>query len=434
MKLGSEKGDDATLGLDEQKVRSSQNRVNGWFLSASSKLGLSKLPFQVYTLLGMGLLFSLGRNIAFPYLAMYLTAENTSGGLQIDPSLVGLMIMASGFVYMFSLLATGNLCDKFGRRKMMLVFMIPQTVLTMSYVYASTALDFFLLFIATNIIGAFYDPAHSAMIADLVQPSRREEVYGLSYMIANIGTIVGPPIGGFIASVSGYPMLFVYAAIFTAVCAGITLILIKETYTEAESSRVKLAQLAGIFRDRIFILFCVSAALTNVVYSQLYGLLSVYTVYVGLEPYVFGMLFSVNGAMVVALQIPIRKAVMRFGSVKAFIIAQTLYAVGFSCFMISRDFLQFLTGVVVLTLGEIIFVPASSGFIANLSPADMRGRYMALGGLFFGTGASLGSLIGFGLYGVLPDKAFVWGILGVMGFATLPCYFALLRIVHTRKM
>ena len=197
---------------------------------------------------------------------------------------------------------------------------------------------------------------------------------------------------------------------------------------------MKLAQLAEIFRDRIFILFCVSAALTNVVYSQLYGLLSVYTVYVGLAPYVFGVLFSVNGAMVVALQIPIRKAVMSFGSVKAFIVAQTLYAVGFSYFIISRDFPQFLTGVVVLTLGEIIFVPASSGFIANLSPADMRGRYMALGGLFFGTGSSLGSMIGFRLYSVLPDKAFVWGILGVMGFATLACYFALLKIVHTRKI
>lgn len=382
----------------------------------------------------MGLLLSLGRNIAFPYLAMYLTGEKTSGGLQIDPSLVGLMIMASGFVYMFSLLATGNLCDKFGRRKMMLIFMFPQTVLTIGYVYASTVLELFLLLIAMNIIGAFYDPAHSAMIADLVQPSRREEVYGLAYMIANIGTIVGPPIGGFIASVSGYPILFTYAAIFTAVCAGITLILIKETYTEAESSRVKLSQLAGIFRDRIFILFCVSGTLTNVVYSQLYGLLSVYTVYVGLEPYVFGTLFAINGAMVVALQIPIRKAVMRIGSVKAFIIAQTLYSVGFSYFMISRDFPQFLTGVVVLTMGEIIFVPASSGFVANLSPADMRGRYMALGGLFFGTGGSLGSLIGFRLYDVLPDKAFAWGILGVMGFATLPCYFALLRIVHTHKI
>ncbi len=317
---------------------------------------------------------------------------------------------------------------------MMLVFMIPQTVLTVGYVYASTALEFFLLFLATNIVGAFYDPAHSAMIADLVQPSRREEVYGLSYMIANIGTIVAPPIGGVVASVSGYPTLFAYAAIFTAVCAGITLFLIRETYTGVESSRVKLTQLAGIFRDRTFILFCVSAALTNVVYSQLYDLLSIYAMdYVGLAPYMFGTLFSVNGAMVVALQIPIRKAAMRFGSIKSFIIAQLLYIVGFSYFMISRDFSQFLTGVVILTLGEIVFVPASSAFIANLSPADMRGRYMALGGLFFGIGGSLGSLIGLGLYDALPDKASVWSIFGVIGVATLPCYFALLRIAHRRK-
>ena len=161
------------------------------------------------------------------------------------------------------------------------------------------------------------------------------------------------------------------------------------------------------------------------VYSQLYGLLSVYTEYVGLPPYAFGILFSVNGAMVVALQIPIRKAAMRIGSTKAFVVAQLLFAVGFTYFLVSKDFFQFLTGVIILTLGEITIMPASSGFIANLSPVDMRGRYMALSSLFFGIGGSVGAMIGFRLYGVLPNKGFIWAVLGAVGFATLPGYLYL---------
>ncbi|MDH5460457.1 MAG: MFS transporter, partial [Candidatus Bathyarchaeota archaeon] len=165
----------------------------------------------------------------------------------------------------------------------------------------------------------------------------------------------------------------------------------------------------------------------------LYGLLSVYTGYLGFDPSFFGLLLSVNGVMVVTLQIPIRKATMRIGSTRAFIVAQTLYAVGFTYFMLSRDLAQFLIGVVVLTLGEIVFFPASSGFVADLSPADMRGRYMALLGLFYGTGGSVGSLIGFTLYDILPNKGVIWGILGTVGFATLPGYLYLLKVVARRS-
>jgi predicted MFS family arabinose efflux permease len=266
------------------------------------------------------------------------------------------------------------------------------------------------------------------MVADLVPSGRREEVYGLSYMIANIGTVLAPPIGGVIAIASGFSVLFIYATVFMIVGAVIVLALIKESYNQGErQGNVTLMQLAGVFRHRLFILFCLVGALTNVVYSQLYGLLSVYIEYIGLPPYAFGILFSVNGAMVVLLQIPIRKAAVRVGSTKAFIVAQLFYAVGFTYFLLSRDFFQFLTGVVVLTVGEIIFVPAISGFVADLSPVDMRGRYSALTGLFYGVGGSVGSLIGFRLYDVLSNKEYIWAVLGAIGFATLPGYLYLLK-------
>lgn len=407
------------------------NRANSGFRSRMSgvvsRVGLAGLPFQIYVMLIMSFIFSSGRSLAFPYLAMYLSGKSATGGLEIDPSLVGFMLMTGGLAYIPALLVTGSLCDRFGRRKLMLLYVVPQVAITACYAYARVFPEFLALYVFGHVLGAFYDPAYSAMVADLVQPQRREEVYGLSYMIANIGVIVSPPIGGAIASVSGYPILFMYAAVFMAVCALITFMLIKESHSHAEGSRVTLAQLSGVFRDRLFILFCIFAALTNLVYSQLYGLLSIYTEYVGLPPYAFGILFSVNGAMVVTLQIPIRKATMRVGSVKAFIVAQLLFAAGFAYFTLSREFFQFLTGVVVLTLGEITFMPASSGFIANLSPVEMRGRYNALSGLFFGIGGSVGTLIGFRLYDVLSNKEFIWSVLGAIGFATLPGYLYLLK-------
>jgi MFS family permease len=397
-----------------------------------SKLGLSGHPFQIYVMLTASLLFSFGRNIAFPYLAMFLNGKIQDGGLGFDSSLVGFMIMIGGLSSTLALLVTGSLCDRFGRKRMMIFSIIPQTILTAGFAYAHAYHEFLLLYAATGVIGAFYDPAYSAMVADLVQPERREQVYGLSYMIGNVGTMIGPPIGGIIASMNGYSVLFLYAAFFAAGAAVTLTLLVKETQPK-DACYASFSQFAGIFKDRIFIFFCFLGAMTSLVYSQLYGLLSVYTQYIGFEPYVFGIFFSVNGLMVVLLQIPLRLGTMRIGATKAFIIAQTLYAVGFTSFMFATSFQQFLAGVIVLTMGEIVFVPASSAFVANIAPADMRGRYMAMAGLFFGIGSSAGSQIAFSIFGALTDKQLTWGILGIIGFATSLGYALMHKMTRNKQ-
>jgi MFS family permease len=387
----------------------------------------------VYILVFLGFLFSLGRNIAFPYLAMFLAGKTQNGGLGFDSSLVGLMLMTGGFASTFALPFTGSLCDRFGRKIMMMSSLIPQILLTIGFAYVHTYLEFLLLYATLGIVMALFDPAYGAMIADLVQPEKREQVYGLSYMVGNIGFMAGLPIGGLIASMSGYSVLYLYAAIFVSAAAAGLCLLIRESKPHEVAKVEVSSDVTPIFRDRIFILFCLMGALTIVVYSQLYSLLSVYTDYLGFEPYVFGFLSSIAGAMVVTLQIPIRLGTVRIGPTKAFIIAQTLFGAGFIYFMVAANFSQLLVAIAVLTVGEIIFFPASSAFVANLAPAGMRGRYLALMGLFFGIGGSTASLTVFSIYGMLANKSLVWGILGTLGFAILPGYLMLFKIAKRNR-
>jgi hypothetical protein len=63
----------------------------------------------------------------------------------------------------------------------------------------------------------------------------------------------------------------------------------------------------------------------------------------------------------------------------------------------------------------------------------MRGRYMALMGLFFGIGGSTASLTVFSVYGMLAKKSLIWGIWGILGFAILPGYFLLLRFTRHKN-
>ena len=380
----------------------------------------------------LGFLFSLGRNIAFSYLAMFLAGKTQSGGLAFDPSLVGLMLTIGGLANTFALPAAGHLCDRFGRKRIMLYSLVPQVALTLGFAYARAYAEFLSLFTALAIVMALYQPAHSAMIADLVEPEKREHAYGLDYMIGNVGFMVGLPVGGLIASTSGFSVLYFYCAVLVGAAAAGVSLLIRESKPEQGRNAPSYA-VASIFRDKVFILFCLMMSLTNFLYAQFYSLLSVYTEHLSFEPYVFGALSSIAGAMVVTLQIPIRLGTVRIGPAKAFIIAQTLFAAGFTCFMVASNFVEFLAAIAVLTLGEIIFYPATSAFAANLAPADMRGRYIAVMGLFSGIGGSTASVTVFSIYGMLVNKNTVWGIWGAFGFAVLPGYLLLSKVTKKHK-
>jgi MFS family permease len=55
---------------------------------------------------------------------------------------------------------------------------------------------------------------------------------------------------------------------------------------------------------------------------------------------------------------------------------------------------------VIISIGELIIVPTSSTYVANLAPADMRGRYMSIYGLTWSLSIGIGPLLG----GFLSDR------------------------------
>jgi len=110
-----------------ERARMSSGRI-------ATNLGFTGLPRQIYLLIGITFALSLGRNIAFPYLAIYLTSGASNGGLGIDPSIVGFMLMVGGLTSIAMLLVTGSLCDRVGRRKTTLIYAIPLIFLTLALV------------------------------------------------------------------------------------------------------------------------------------------------------------------------------------------------------------------------------------------------------------------------------------------------------------
>ncbi len=64
---------------------------------------------------------------------------------------------------------------------------------------------------------------------------------------------------------------------------------------------------------------------------------------------------------------------------------------------------------VVMTIGELVLVPTSSTYAANLAPADMRGRYMSLYGLTWNVAAGIGPVAGGFLNDTISPQAIWYG-------------------------
>ncbi len=134
----------------------------------------------------------------------------------------------------------------------------------------------------------------------------------------------------------------------------------------------------------------------------LFPTLSVYAVeYAGISKVELGILYSLNGLMVVFLQFPVVRALSPFRMTTALVAGSILYATGYGMMGLGHGLPLLTVSMFVVTAGEIITTPALMNLVANFSSVELRGRYMGVFGLFNSFGWSIGPLVG----GYLLDRA-----------------------------
>jgi len=69
---------------------------------------------------------------------------------------------------------------------------------------------------------------------------------------------------------------------------------------------------------------------------------------------------------------------------------------------------------IVFTIGEMLCLPVSGAYVADLAPAEMRGRYMGVFGLSWSLAMCIGPL-GLELYSRWPNA--LWAVSAVLGLA-----------------
>lgn len=386
-------------------------------------------PTQLWVIVVGGFINSLGNALVFPFLTLYLRQR-----LGISLLQVGLVFTVNAAFSLCAGMLGGFIADRFGRRTVMLVSLLSTSAVLLLMGLASTYGQMVTLAAAIGLTGPISQPARDAMIADLTRPAQRAEAYSVLRVATNLGYAIGPAIGGFLASVS-YLLSFGLAAVASLVVFALTWLMVRETLTEAARAHAGDNPTRGFgaaFRDTPFMLFCALGLLTAAAYAQVMTNLPVHMKEsLGLGERYFGWVMTTNAAMVVTLQMAITRAIARWPRLPTLALGAALYGVGVGAIGLVSAFPGFIACAVVYTVGEMLVSPTANAFTADLSPADMRGRYMGLLALTWGLAYGIGPALGGAMYDA-GLKVALWLAAGGLALGTALGYLLLQRYVRAR--
>lgn len=378
----------------------------------------AEYPSQFWVVVGVSFVDHIGGALLFPFFALYVTQRFDVGMTE-----VGILFAIFSISEFFGSMFGGALTDQIGRKKVIIIGLVVSALTSLGMGLVDKLELFYLMAVITGLFADMAGPARQAMITDLLPEEKRADGFGLMRVAMNLSVAIGPAIGGFIAARS-FMLLFAADAITSIITAIAFYKLVAETLPKTENAEEKQPSFGDTFRgyldvfqDHAFIIFMLLSMVVTIVYMQMYGALPVFLRDVHQIPASgFGMIMSLNAAMVVLFQFAITRKIRNAPPMLMMALGALFYAVGFALYGFVSDYAIFMVAMVIITIGEMIVTPVSQALVAKFSPEEMRGRYMAVFGISWILPGAIGALIA----GLIMDNGnplWVWFAAGILGLA-----------------
>jgi MFS family permease len=282
-------------------------------------------------------------------------------------------------------------------------------------VHAKTYPQFAALMILLGLSNPLYQVGADAMLADMIPSEKRTDAYALTRIANNSAFALGPAVGGFLATRS-YDLAFYGAAVGYITYGLLLLLRAQETLPFASESNGS-ALLKGehilqgyirVFQDARYVTLIGLISLGLIAPTLLWILMPVYAkTNFGVPEAQYGWIPTTNGLMCVFVQYFITRVTRRHKTLPVVGAGMLIYALGVGSVALMTGFWGFWLSMVILTFGELTFVPTASKYVADSAPSDLRGRYMSIYWLGWGLARTLSPIIGGFLNDSIAPRA-IW--------------------------
>lgn len=332
-----------------------------------------------------------------PFLAFYLY-DKMDGNLIVAAMVTSLQPLTSMFASIYS----GGLADRYGRKPMMVLALVIESVSMAGYIWAESLYEFAFLTILNGIGASLFWPAASAQVTDVVPEERRSEVFALLHTALNLGAAAGPLIGVTLYKINPGIVFGICSAALMLYCLLIVWkvpeTLPKEMRRSAKGTAdasQKAEPKLRLSEHKHLLWMTLAAVPISLLYSQVEMILPQH-LKTKFDDFltVFATLITINGILVVLCQMLIAKYAERFPAHKVILTAYLFLAcvgVGYGW---APSFLLLIVVETIFTIGEMLYGPQIQKAVSILAPAEYRGRYFSIFGANWGITGTVGPSLG----------------------------------------
>ncbi len=387
-------------------------------------------PRQYWLMIFGIVLATAGGSMIWPFLLIY-----ASGKLDLPLSTVATLISINAGTGILASLIAGTLADKVGRKVVMNFSLTLNGIAYFLLMRAETYPQFVGLMILVGLSNPLYQVGADAMLADMVPSEKRTDAYAINRIAHNAAFALGPAIGGFLATRS-YDLAFICAGIGFLSYSVLLFFLARETLVKPSAdSSIPTSPAEGysyVLRDKNYMAFVGMISLGLIAPTMLWILMPVYTkTNFGIPEALYGWIPTTNAVMCVFVQYWVTNITRQHPTLPVLGAAMVIYALGVGSVALMSGFWGFWLSMVILTFGELTLVPTASTYVADIAPADLRGRYMSMHWLGWGIARTLSPIIGGFLNdNIAPRAIWIGGLL--IGLTSALGIFLLSRVSSPR--
>jgi len=334
--------------------------------------GISRLPKEVWVLCGTTLINRMG-TMGLPFLVVYLTKSQGYSATQ-----AGLVFSIYGAAALISAPFSGRLSDAIGPLRVMKLSLWFSGVVLILYPLAQNFSVVIAATICWSVITEAFRPAALSIISEVVESDQRKVAFSANRLASNMGMSIGPALGGFLLLYS-FPLIF-WVDGATSFIAGmvLTLMMVRDP-RHKRSSEVPRESRTFVLRDLKLLYFIVVLFPFLITIFQIYSTLPYVCVHdLGLASSIYGLFFTINTVLIITLEVPLNVAMSHWPHRQSMALGGFLIGMGFGGMIFASGFWSVVATVVIWTFGEMILIPSSSAYVADIAKPENRGAYMGI--------------------------------------------------------
>jgi predicted MFS family arabinose efflux permease len=275
------------------------------------------------------------------------------------------------------------------------------------------------------VLADMFRPAMFVSLGAYAKPENRTRALTLVRLAVNLGFAAGPALGGLIIMGMGYKGLFWVDGTTCILAISIFALLVKEKKkpTIIGDAAPGKSEIVSVFKDKIFWIFLFVSFVTAMIFFQLFTTLPLYHHEMfGLTEFQTGLLMTLNGLLIFALEMPFVSYFERNKVHKLKIILWGTLLMSFGFYLLLINFWAgiLIVSMIFISIGEIFAFPFSNAFALSRAPMGHEGRYMAIYTMSFSTAHIVSSKLGMEIIGRFGYQ-WDWIVMGSFGVLAAFC-------------